>query len=79
MLLKEPMAGGGFSNCDFKWKSFFIQSKEENTIEVTTLHLSCRSLDPSDWKNHDIGGIIIYDTIENKNKTMRIKPGYCFV
>jgi hypothetical protein len=73
------LRGGGLQNSRISNSSFFIKSKEGNTIEVPTLHLSCKSLDPSDWKNHDIGGIIIYDTIESKNKTVRIKPGYCFV
>ncbi|CDW89468.1 UNKNOWN [Stylonychia lemnae] len=45
--------------------------------EVKTFHLSCRSTGPKQWKDNDIGGIIIYDQF--KNQDLRIQPGYVYV
>ena len=45
-----------------RWESLNL-SDSTNFREVSTVHLSCKSLNPSEWKNYDIGGIIIYDNI----------------
>ncbi|CDW83901.1 UNKNOWN [Stylonychia lemnae] len=79
LFVSLRMQGGGFISVTLDENSMNILSEETGEIQrkIKTFHLSCRSTEPMDWEDDDIGGIIIYDSFSNQD--IRIQPGYVYV
>lgn len=46
---------------------------------IPIFHLSCQSCPISEWKSNDLVGMIVYDTFEDRDLKLKIKPGYVFI
>ncbi len=82
LMEKREVLYFGLSNTKFDESCLTINKKFSDAwkaINIFSVHLSCKSLDPMEWKKSNVGGIVFYQKYIDAEKNLKIQPGYIII